>query len=84
MAPKYLVTEIQRTEVAVSNPTYAYDDRNNAEAKYHALLAGAAVSKVPVHSVMLFTDEGFCLESKCYKHEIEPEPVPETPEASEE
>lgn len=70
MNTKYLVTEIQRTATATATPTYAYDDRNHAEAKYHSLLSGAAISEVPVHSVMLFTDEGFLLESKCYKHDV--------------
>ena len=81
--PKYLVTEIQTFEGgAVQNPTYAFDDRNKAEAKYHAILAAAAVSALPVHSALLFTDEGFALESKCYKHPKEPEPEPE-PETTE-
>ena len=71
---KYLVTEIQTYEGgAVQTPTYAFDDRNKAEAKYHAILSAAAVSAIPVYSAMLFTDEGFALESKCYKHPKEPE-----------
>jgi hypothetical protein len=76
--PKYLVTEIQRFENgAIQNPTYAFDDRNKAEAKFHSILASAAVSELPVHSAMIFTDEGFTIDSKCYKHEKEPEPTPE-------
>lgn len=72
--PKYLVTEIQHwANGTVQNPTWAYDDRNKAEAKYHAILSAAAVSTLPVHSALLFTDEGFALESKCYKHPKEPE-----------
>lgn len=76
--PKYLVTEIQHWDTGtIQNPTWSYDDRNKAEAKYHTVLAAAAVSALPVHSAMLFTDEGFTLESKCYKHSKEPEPEPE-------
>lgn len=70
--PKYLVTEIQHWDTgAVQNPTWSYDDRNKAESKFHTVLAAAAVSKLPVHSAMLFTDEGFTLDSKCYKHDAE-------------
>ena len=72
--PKYLVTEIQHwANGSVQNPTWSYDDRNKAEAKFHTVLAAAAVSTLPVHSAILFTDEGFTLESKCYKHGEEPE-----------
>ena len=79
--PKYLVTEIQHWDTgAIQNPTWSYDDRNKAEAKFHTVLAAAAVSKLPVHSAMLFTDEGFMLDSKCYKHEAEPEQETEATE----
>ena len=72
--PKYLVTEIQHWDTgAIQTPTWSFDDRNKAEAKYHTVLSQAAVSTLPVHSAMLFTDEGFTLESKCYKHGAEPE-----------
>lgn len=71
---KYLVTEIQTFENgAVSTPSYAYDDQQAAEAKYHAILASAAGSKLPVHAAILFTDEGFPLRHECYKHDVVPE-----------
>ena len=66
---KYLVTEVQTFENgAVSTPSYAYDDQQAAEAKYHAILAAAAGSNLPVHAAILFTDEGFPLRHECYKH----------------
>lgn len=73
---KFLVTEIQTWESgAVQNPTWAYDDEMAAVAKYHAVLAAAAVSKLPVHACAVFTNEGFPLRHECFKHD--PVPVPE-------
>lgn len=74
---KFLVTEIQTFEGGgVSTPSYAYDTQTAAEAKFHAILAAAAVSTLPVHAAILFTDEGFPLRHECYKHE--PAPASET------
>lgn len=70
MARKYLVTEIQVWDTgAVQNPTYAYDDENKAVAKYHNILAAAAVSTLPVHSALMFTDEGQPLRFESFTHE---------------
>lgn len=71
---KYIVTEIQTFDTgAVSTPSYAYDDRLSAEAKYHSILSGAAVSKLPVHACVLMTSEGRPLMNQCYTHKVEPE-----------
>lgn len=53
------------------NPTKA---RLKAEAKYHQVLASAAISELPQHSASLLTSDGRCLMNQCYRHEIE---VPE-------
>lgn len=69
---KYMVIEIQMFENGnVSSPTYSYDNRLSAEAKYHSILASAAVSKLPTHTCILTTSEGRMLMSQCYKHETE-------------
>ena len=71
---KYIVIEIQTNlDGTVGNLITAHDDRNSAESKYHTVLASAAISSLPAHSAVLLTNEGFPLESKCYKHEVEPE-----------
>ena len=60
------------------NPTKA---RLKAEAKYHEVLAAAAVSELPQHSATLITSDGRVVMNQCYKHEAEVEPEPEpTPE----
>lgn len=80
---KYIVTEIQTFEGGnISTPSYAYDDRLAAESKYHALLSSAAISKLPLHAVVLMTSDGRIVASQSYSHPVE-EPVPEeetTPE----
>ena len=68
---KYLVIELQKTGTTMSNLTYAYGDRNQAEAKYHEILAAAAVSNVDVHAAVLLDEEGNYYEGKCYKHNEE-------------
>ena len=78
---KYLVMEIQTfDDDRVSTPTYAYDKRESAESKYHAILSSAAVSALPKHAAVLLTSEGYVQESRCYEHpvEAEPETEPET------
>ncbi len=62
------------------NPTKA---RLKAEAKYHEVLAAAAVSELQSHSATLLTSDGRAIMNQCYKHVIEPTPEPE-PEPEEE
>lgn len=49
-----------------------------AEAKFHEVLAAAAVSDTAAHAAILFTSEGFPARHECYHHE--PLPVVEEPE----
>lgn len=67
----YITFEIQNTNGTVGTITKTFEDRLQAESDYHTILASAAISSVPVHSAALMTDEGFMLESKCYKHEAQ-------------
>lgn len=76
---KYLVIEIQKFDNgAMSTPSYAYDNINSAESKYHAILSGAAVSALPVHSAVLMNETGYLIHSQSYNHEPESEPEPES------
>ena len=77
---KILVTEIQKFESgAMSTPSYAFDSQQSAEAKYHAILASAANSALPVHACIMFSEEGFPLRHECYKHEVQE--IPDDPES---
>ena len=55
---------------------FAYDEnpdkaRLKAEAKYHEVLAAAAVSELPEHSASLLSSEGRLLMNQSYKHEVQ-------------
>lgn len=60
---------------------YAFDEdptkaRLKAEAKYHEILASAAISETLKHSAIIISDESFPVLNQCYKHEFdEPELV---------
>ena len=55
----------------------AKEQEDSAYGKYYEILNRAATSNSPVHGAVLMTYEGFQLESKCFKHEPEPEISPE-------
>lgn len=57
---KYIVLEIQKFQdgtIAVP-PIDTYDSYFDALARYHTILATAAVSDVPVHSALILNDVG--------------------------
>lgn len=67
---------------------YAWDENSDtarlkAEAKYHEVLAAAAVSETKKHSAIIISDESFPVLYQCYKHVINP-PTPEPVEEPEE
>ena len=65
----YIVVETQTQNgvTAVVQPA-SYTDRNRAEAKFHTVMAAAAVSNVEIHACIVFTEEGFPVLHDCYKH----------------
>lgn len=63
----YIVLEIQNTAVLVN----AYNTRNEAENKYHTILAYAAISSVEKHSAVMLTNEGEYIKSECFEHEVQ-------------
>ena len=44
---------------------------NEAESKYHQILAAAAISSVPIHACIIFDDHGYTKMSRFYEHEQE-------------
>lgn len=67
---KYLVIEIQtNTDGTVGNLVFAYDSRLEAESKYHAVLAAAAISSLPMHTCDLIQADGILLARQSYVHE---------------
>lgn len=65
----YIVLEIQTTST-VATLVNAYEDRNQAESKYHQILTAAALSSVPKHSAVLMNDVGQTIKNETYIHEV--------------
>ena len=79
-------TTVDQTAVIITNTQHS--SRNGAEQMYHLKLAGAANpdSQYPCHSVILATNTGFVIDTKCYMHDVTPpapEPEPEEDEPTE-
>lgn len=66
----FIVMEIQKG-VSVSTIVNTYETRNQAEQKYHTVLAYAAVSDVPQHSAVMLNDNGSYIKSETFEHEVE-------------
>lgn len=66
----FIILETQTyKDGAVGTLIDSYADRNEAESKYHAVLSAGAVSKVPIHTAFMLTDDGYVVKSECYRHE---------------
>ena len=65
----YIVIEIQ-TSTTVATLVNSYEDRNQAESKYHQILTAAALSSVPKHSAVLMNDVGQTIKNETYIHEV--------------
>lgn len=82
MDPVYIVMEIKTVEheggYAVVTDVKQFLNRNNAESRYHTVLASAANLTYPKHGAVLMTNEGFTLAQQTYA-QPEPEPEPEEP-----
>ena len=65
----YIVMEIQKSNTA-STIVNTYDTLNEAENKYHTILAYAAISNVPKHSAVLLTEEGDYIKHECFEHTV--------------
>ena len=64
----FYVIEIQTTGSTGAVISYSYANQPDAEAQYHTLLAVAAKSAVPIHSVLLLGADGFRIKGETYYH----------------
>ena len=72
----YLVYEIQTlANGQIATLSYQYSDLNEAYAKFHTILATAAVSALPVHAAVILNNYGTVVDSKYWRHE--PSAAPE-------
>lgn len=64
-----IIQEIQTNETqSALTPTATFTDRNQAEARYHTILAAAAVSSVEVHTVIMYDEHGNTIKRDFYEH----------------
>lgn len=67
----YYILEIQQyADGSYGHLIHWAETRNQAESKYHQVLAAAAISELPSHAASMFSSEGFPIMNQCYKHEI--------------
>ena len=71
---KYIVIELQNNaDETLGNFVFAFDNREDAEAKYHTIAAAAAKSDVLVHAVTMLTRNGGMVKNESYTHAAEEE-----------
>ena len=68
----YIVIEMQTSNGTTSVLTTTKSNINEAENKYHTVLAAAAISQVDVHSAALLNERGQFIKYECFDH-TEPE-----------
>lgn len=65
----YTVIELQTTGASTAVvPPVAYATQQEAEAKFHEVLAAAAKSTVQVHSCIVLDEKGFAIRREDYVH----------------
>lgn len=64
----YLVIELQTNGDTMANLAWAYSSKEQAEQKYHTVLAAAAVSTVETHTALIMNAEGTVIKRETYKH----------------
>lgn len=68
----FIVIELQITE-QVAALVNSYEDRNEAENKYHEILMYAAKSSMKKHGAVMMKEEGVLIKRECYTNESEEE-----------
>ena len=69
----YFVLEIQISNGTGSILPFAFDNKADAEAKYHTILSVAATSSEEKHSAVLMAENGVTIKQESYFHEVEAE-----------
>ena len=69
----YIVIELQTNNGITGNFVFAYSDKADAYAKYHAILSAAAKSSVEVHAAVILNEVGNTIASSHFVHAKESE-----------
>lgn len=57
---------------AIVTPIPVIEDRNEAESRFHTVLAAAAISSCEVHSCTVLDERGVSIMTQCYSHPVNP------------
>lgn len=73
----FVVIELQRTgENTLGTIVTTHIERNDAEQKYHQILAAAAISEIDIHSAVMLNENGQRIKGETYRHNDIQEEVP--------
>lgn len=64
----FTVIELQTTNGVTAVLTEIFQNREQAEQKFHTVLSYAAVSSVDIHAVSILSADGFVLKNDVYYH----------------
>lgn len=64
----FIVMEIQQTGDQVAVLTNNYSSQNEAESRFHQIMASAAISEVPVHSALVMDEKCTIYQCGTYEH----------------
>lgn len=67
----FIVIELQTTGDQTANLVTAHQTLAEAEAKYHGVLAAAAVSSLDAHGAIMVNDRCVPIKHECYVHTAE-------------
>ena len=68
----FIVIELQTTNGVTAVLTDVFQNREQAEQKFHTVLSYAAVSSVDIHAVSILSADGFVLKNDVYFHNQTP------------
>lgn len=64
----FVVIELQENNGVLANLVTSHETLQDAESKYHTILASAAISSIDVHSAVLLNSSGSLIKSEFYRH----------------
>lgn len=65
----FLVVELQKNGDQLAHLDTVCATSEEAESKFHQILAAAAISTLDVHSAVIIGDDGLVYRTESYKHE---------------
>lgn len=67
----YVVIELQKTSpTEIANLVTVHQTSEEAEHKYHTILAAAALSSLEFHAAVMLEEDGRPIKNEWYKHQL--------------